>query len=267
MDFEQQLGRRDAIKIWGILLGTACIVWMQSSWHWPAYPGLFVLLLGLIVGLLPLKNTPLSAPEKVVYAIGVLCLVFLEIRTICIADKDSEDRFKDMVGSVTGGESWPIIEMTEFDIKDHPPRRMVPRILIRGTHSLRQVELGVIDYRNYREFFAAKKDLSVEQVFANQHITVSKLDDVRAIATGSLIMFPIGIDTDPDADKRYCIEIHALNGSWREYLQYQKVDGQWKHAIKVAVVDGTKVNGDGPTIMVDVTPGYPTKNGEVNWND
>ena len=103
--------------------------------------------------------------------------------------------------------------------------------------------------------------------WSNQFSTMVTLGDERAGAWGWYLTTPIGIDTSPDGDKRYFIESQAMNGAWREDLQYMKIAGQWEYAIRVVELSDSKGNVTGKILTTDISRGFPTVDGKVDWEE
>jgi len=238
---------------------------------WHPWPGFFVLILGAIVAVVPfVVDPPFSKRAKAFWVLGITVLTSLEIISLKLGDDDSKAKFESLLGrfdetlnTMTGGDSWPYIDMVEYPLGGHTPLH-VPRLIVRGNHPLRGVQLRVIDFRNEREALAASPQITAANFFANQFAAITQLGDIATGDGGHLLPWLSGIDTGPSGDKRYFVEILALNGSWREDLQYIWRDGKWEHAIRVIELADNKGNttvkikGD-----VDVSSGF----GVVDWGE
>jgi hypothetical protein len=253
-----------------------------SSWH--PWPGLFIAILGLLGVLVPLLKDPLSSREKAVWAAVLVTLAIAEIRSLKLASDDFEkdrkaanDSFASLLAkeaetmaTITGGDSWAYVDLLlDLEIANRPPPRIVPRFIIRGRHPLRHVQLRVVDYRNARELFASNPRITPLEIVASPYAKITELGDTPVTVPPAILFFPIGIDTSPDNDKHYFIEIRAMNGAWREYLQYRKINGQWEHAIKVVEFGGECHGGtnEGKLLLSQISDGFPKVNGEVDWLD
>lgn len=217
-------------------------------------------------------DPPFSKRAKAFWVLGITILTSLEIISMKLADDDSKakfeallTRFDETLNTMTGGESWPYIDLVEIPLENRPPLH-VPTLSVRGHYPLRSLRLRVIDYRKVREAYRLASQITVFNYWSNQFSTMVTLGDERA-GDGWYLTTPIGIDTSPDGDKRYFIESQAMNGAWREDLQYMKIAGKWEHAIRVVELSDSKGNVTGKTLTTDISRGFPTVDGKVDWEE
>jgi hypothetical protein len=239
--------------------------------RWHPWPGLFVLILGAASVVMVVKP-PASKTAKACWVLLAMFLMFLEIRSLKLADDDSQakfgallTRFDETLATMTGGESWPDLELEEYPLEKRPPLH-VPILSVRGRHPLRGLQLRVIDYRKEREAYSRASQLTVFNYWTNQFATIVSIGD-RPGNSRLYLNTPTGIDTSPDGDKRYFIESQAMNGNWREAIQYIRIAGKWEHAIRVRELSDSKGNVTGKIIKIDISRGFPTVGGKVDWEE
>jgi hypothetical protein len=133
-----------------------------------------------------------------------------------------------------------------------------------GKHPLRRVRLRVIDVPSFRRLVRSKK-MAANEVQCNDAIRITEVGDVVG---GMTLYDPIGMDTGAETEKRYDIEVYAINGRWREYFRVRNVAGRLEHAIKVVpMVLLPNGRDEGDPIYSEVSDGFPRLSGEVDWNN
>jgi hypothetical protein len=245
---------------------------------WNPGPGYFVVGVAVVgIYMTFLDDPPPSKREKRLWLVITCALATMEIIAIRRTSNESTQVRREQIAAfekmmvnedatrstVTGDGSWPMIGLNEVELADRPPIRTIPYIMIFGQYPLRHVQLRVVDYIYWRESYMASSKVTVADYLSGPAAKVTNLGDVRAIQPYAKALWePIGIDVDQENEKHYFIEIQAMNGFWREYLQYKKVKGKWVHAIKVNSLDS---NGypkkENP--WTDISDGF----GAVDWDN
>jgi hypothetical protein len=236
--------------ILAMLSAVVVVSWLQEIRHWQVYQGIYVLLLAAVSAVVTIRERPLPNPWKALYVVAVCCLVFLEIRTMRISAKDSEDRFNETVGSITGGDSWVYLEP-------------LPKLrLVNGNrkHTVRKVGITVTDLDAVRRAnpngpFPVEIPLTAPQQCGD----ISKWGAYVVPGT-------VKLDVTQGAPvQHYVIDLQSENGKWRERLKVMSVNGEWKTAIKVVAMD-LNVEEEGNLLLEKHDDGFPTFDGTIDWN-
>jgi hypothetical protein len=77
---------------------------------------------------------------------------------------------------------------------------------------------------------------------------------------------PIGVFSLGTTDRKdFNVFFIAVNGSWDEELRLRKVNGVWLEALRVKKLENGEKHSEYKLIYTKIDPGFPTKNGEVDW--
>ena len=135
-------------------------------------------------------DPPFSKRAKAFWVLGITVLTSSEIISMKLADDDSKakfeallTRFDETLNTMTGGKSWPYIELVEIPLENRQPLH-VPRLSVRGRHPSRGLRLRVIDYRKVRQACPLASELTAFNYWSNQFSTMVTLGDERAGALG-----------------------------------------------------------------------------------
>jgi hypothetical protein len=143
---------------------------LRSLWAWHPWPGLFVAILALVGVLVPLLKESLSKKEKAVWTAILTLLAVAEIRSLQLAAgdartdrKEQNDRFErirsglqDAADSITGGDSWPHLEIVETTVDQHPGG-LALQLVVEGCCPMRHVQIKVLDPRRYKKIASGRQ--------------------------------------------------------------------------------------------------------------
>jgi hypothetical protein len=142
-------------------------------------------------------------------------------------------------------------------------------LVVNGRFPLRRVSIRVVNYRDFNAFFSSHPLESDDEFMENRFARRTELGDVSPI--GTEIIGDIGIDRNESTNKDYNIEIQAMNGKWLESLRFRKIRGHWLTAIKVVDLDLRRGAlhrvVEKRVLKEEADPGFPSRNGKVNWDE
>jgi hypothetical protein len=141
-----------------------------------------------------------------------------------------DERNKDVVGHITGGESFPVARIIPGSDRTKPSTVAVEVV---GEHSLREVDVRWIN------------------AAYDPKTTAGYNDHIGYIAARTVKLLPgAAFDARPSDDGRLDIFYSALNGIMFQFLDFRKVDEHWRFATCVLahgrVVRKDRDDGFGP---------------------
>ena len=119
-----------------------------------------------------------------------------------------DERNRDVIGHITGGESYPYIRVVPK--MNTQPSRMIVEVV--GEHALREVDIRVLDAALNPMTEGAHVRIGYIAVGTIKEIA-KLFDDARQADNGRLIIF-----------------YSALNGVMIQFLDYRNVEGDWRFA-------------------------------------
>ncbi len=231
----------------------ASMLWVGAKWSsivewWKApWIGTFVIAITLVAAGVALMARKLFPWEKAIYFVLLGGLSLLEFRSLKISDDRSKnaqkelnnsfsallERAKDAISNMTGGDSWPHLEVMTGDVDGHFGGFAL-QLVVEGCCSLRHVKVRVIDQERYQNV-SRSRNITLGDIWGGD---VAPMVDLGDMSKGlNVIEKPIGIDLQSSTRRFYVIEISALNGTWREYLATELVPDHLGISEKVVVFD------------------------------
>ena len=290
MDIKRILDNRFARWIPAVLTLAipAGIFWIAYRWDsivgwWKApWIGTFVIAITLVASGVALMERKLTSRQKALYLALLGALAILEFRSLKISDdkskdaqrkadqtqKELNDSFKqllsdanDTISNMTGGDSFAYVDLTD----QNQPSLIIPKLRVEGRYALKLVQLRVIDVENVKKMTGYKGAISPGEWASSRFKTVIDFADVTP-AKPMILTETCGIDANPSTGKNYVLELAAPNGTWKEYLRWERINGVSEHAIKVVEMDDRKAESDWKVRKEDVTPGFPRIDGVPDWD-
>jgi hypothetical protein len=136
----------------------------------------------------------------------------------------------DLVGHITGGDGVPFL----FGLPDNPEGDHSPRIAVYGKYSQRDVVMTILEvpFDDPNKAFVSKRIMVGDVIFGH----FKELP-------------PDILDGQKGDRRRLFITFQGLNGTARQFLHLNRVDGQWRAAVRLM--------GHGREILARKDPGYP----------
>lgn len=159
------------------------------------------------------------------------------------------------IDAATGGESYAVVWLGEV-INDEASFMLIHK----GDYALRSLRLNFTDRAETdRVVTRASPPPTFAEIMST--VKVEMIGDLPSVSQALQTRMNLtGVDRED-----YKILFIALNGTWMEDLQLRKVSGSWVQALRIQRFN--PITKEMETLEYDVRPGYPLKNGEVDWLD
>jgi hypothetical protein len=169
--------------------------------------------------------------------------------------QELEVKTKDLIGQVTGGDSFCHLMLSHM-----PPENDsgVLMAIHEGKYPLYDVSARIVDLDVFERVMETLAYRKIKE--ADTHTTFVTLIPGHCIDTGEIWHFAGG-----KAIRRFNIFFITRNGSFTQILRFQKIGGRWLSATKVE--RATTPLGHAEVIFEQVQPGFPkSEKGEIDWN-
>jgi hypothetical protein len=203
-----------------------------------------------------LKTASTNSHEQYEATIGRFGTV---VKGLTDATEQSHKQYQETLNTVTGGKTFCYADL----MIEKTTGILGLGVIVKGNYILRKLQMRVVDYQHYREYFKAHPPPSSFAPLLTQNSQTTELGDVPPPYT--MFAIPVGIDLDPGTDKNYNIEFRALNGAWEEELRFQRAKSKkgWTEAVRVRGLANGKFS---KPLFEYVDEDFPRVNGEVDWN-
>jgi len=162
------------------------------------------------------------------------------------------DRMASIVQTETGGNSFCYVTFlpTRSGVDD-----LVGLAFHRGRYSLHDLTVRFVELDHVTEIVRPGVPVGVLDYSTNEVFRVGNLSP--GTSSAPLKDFKLAGSDKKDMN----IFFSATNGVWYEKARLRRVEGIWKQAIKVFRYG----NKEGAVMFEKVEPGYPLKDGKVEW--
>jgi hypothetical protein len=161
-----------------------------------------------------------------------------------------EKRTKDMIGHISGGNSFPYFQISSLDNNSNTGILVA---IHEGEYPLYDVHARIVDLQKFDQ---VKDNFSLTSIgYCDTHVSVGNMIPSHV----SMIQQQWKIENEPT--QSYNIFFTARNGSFNQQIRLNKINGIWVSATKV-------ITWDNEVLLEKIENNYPRDvNGNVRWGN
>ncbi len=160
-----------------------------------------------------------------------------------------ESKTTDMIGHISGGNSFPYFQIGNLDSNTN---KGVLMVIPEGEHPQYDVSACIVDLQKFEKVKSSLSFVNMEYSHTNIHI--GNLTQTHACMVQEWTV-------ENDIEQSYNIFFTARNGSFTQLMRLKKIDGNWVVATKVK-------NNEDKILYEQIDYNYPKDDeGNVCWED